>query len=329
VVDDGSSPSVGKFVLGGSQFDQSSYYGRLRKFMQMVDPRTLLPDFFLTQSRREACEALKKFRERQEGWENLKPERLWEAQWIVESSMHPDTGEVIPPPFRMSGFVPFGSPIVVGMLLAQGPLQNGVFQFLNQAHNASVNYFNANKSSQPPLAQTAQSFAVATSSAVTVCLAMERVTQSLNAPVARRFVPFVSVATSNVLNVGFMRRNELEAGISVFDEKDAFIGTSVRAAEQALLETAISRVVLPIPILVLSPILMMGLEKALPNLLKRTMVRVSFQAAICSLTFGLGLPISLALFRDRAEIPIAKLEPALQRRVLELGAQNAFYNKGL
>ena len=28
---------------------------------------------------------------------------LWEAQRVVQAALHPDTGEVIPRPFRMSG----------------------------------------------------------------------------------------------------------------------------------------------------------------------------------------------------------------------------------
>ena len=41
-------------------------------------------------------------------------EALWEARKIKEAILHPDTNEVVPMPFRMSGFVPFGTPIVVG-----------------------------------------------------------------------------------------------------------------------------------------------------------------------------------------------------------------------
>ncbi len=39
-------------------------------------------------------------------------EDLWRAQKIKQSMIHPDTGAKIFMPFRMAGFVPFGSPIV-------------------------------------------------------------------------------------------------------------------------------------------------------------------------------------------------------------------------
>jgi hypothetical protein len=104
------------------------------------------------------------------------------------------------------------------MLLAQGPLQNAFWQWMNQAHNASVNYFNANKTAQSSTKETALSFAVATSSAVAICLGMDKVVQRMRVPVLARFVPFIAVATANTLNISTMRRKELSDGIAVFDD---------------------------------------------------------------------------------------------------------------
>lgn len=36
---------------------------------------------------------------------------MWNAQTLVQSAVHPDTGEIIPKPFRMSGYVPFNLPV--------------------------------------------------------------------------------------------------------------------------------------------------------------------------------------------------------------------------
>ena len=43
--------------------------------------------------------------------------REWLAKKIVDSRVHPDTGDIIPAPLRMCGYAVFGSPIVIGMLL--------------------------------------------------------------------------------------------------------------------------------------------------------------------------------------------------------------------
>ncbi len=48
-------------------------------------------------------------------------------------------------PFRMSGYVPFNSPILAGLLIPNPTMGQLVFwQWLNQSHNACVNYANRN-----------------------------------------------------------------------------------------------------------------------------------------------------------------------------------------
>jgi len=37
---------------------------------------------------------------------------LWEAQRIKQSIIHPDTGQKVFMPVRMSGFIPFNTPVV-------------------------------------------------------------------------------------------------------------------------------------------------------------------------------------------------------------------------
>ena len=51
---------------------------------------------------------------------------------LVQSAVHPDTGEVIPKPFRMSGYVPFNLPILVGLLVPQGVAMTAFWQWSNQ-----------------------------------------------------------------------------------------------------------------------------------------------------------------------------------------------------
>ena len=43
---------------------------------------------------------------------NITDSELWAAQKTKQAIIHPDTGEKIFMPFRMSGYIPFGSPIV-------------------------------------------------------------------------------------------------------------------------------------------------------------------------------------------------------------------------
>lgn len=70
---------------------------------------------------------------------------LWRAQQIKQAILHPDTGEKVFPAFRMSGFVPFGWITVTGMLLPNPSWGTLLFwQWMNQTHNALVNYSNRN-----------------------------------------------------------------------------------------------------------------------------------------------------------------------------------------
>ena len=58
-----------------------------------------------------------------------------------------------------------------------------------------------------------------------------------------------------------MRAPELETGIDVYDEAGNKIGTSKVAAKRAVIETALTRAFLPIPLLLAPPCIMPFLEK--------------------------------------------------------------------
>jgi hypothetical protein len=77
----------------------------------------------------------------------------------------------------------------------------------------------------------------------------------------QRFVPLPAVATASTLNVVLMRRHECNEGIDVLDKEGNVVGTSKLAAKKALTEMAISRAILPIPLLTIPPIVMTYLEK--------------------------------------------------------------------
>ncbi|XP_068799944.1 sideroflexin-5 isoform X4 [Struthio camelus] len=235
---------------------------------------------------------------------------LWGAQKIKQAIIHPDTNETIFMPFRMSGYIPFGTPIVVGLLLPNQTLASTVFwQWLNQSHNACVNYANRNatKVGLNVLVQRANKFTPATRLLI------------------QRFVPFPAVASANICNVVLMRHTELEEGIDVLDNNGNLVGSSRIAAKHALLETALTRVVLPMPILVLPPIIMSILEKT--SLLRsRPRMILPVQSLVCLAAFGLALPLAISLFPQMSEIETSRLEPEI---ALATTSKTVVYNKGL
>ncbi|KAK6044794.1 tricarboxylate carrier [Cooperia oncophora] len=108
-------------------------------YLDVVDPSTL---FTSDKRLRESVQLLEDY---QKGVAKATDQELWRAQKVKQAILHPDTGEKVLPPFRMSGFVPFGWITVTGMLLPNPSWPTLLFwQWMNQSHNACVNYANRN-----------------------------------------------------------------------------------------------------------------------------------------------------------------------------------------
>jgi hypothetical protein len=72
------------------------------------------------------------FKEHQRTDPSVTDNDLWTARAKVENRLHPDTGETIPLPFRMSSWVPMNMPIITGMLFSQKTTASITFwQILN------------------------------------------------------------------------------------------------------------------------------------------------------------------------------------------------------
>ncbi|XP_041612618.1 sideroflexin-5 isoform X8 [Vulpes lagopus] len=221
---------------------------------------------------------------------------------------------------------------VVGLLLPNQTLASTVFwQWLNQSHNACVNYANRNATKPSPASKFIQGYLGAVISAVSIAVGLNVLVQKANkfTPATRllvqRFVPFPAVASANICNVVLMRYGELEEGIDVLDGDGNLVGSSKIAARHALLETALTRVVLPMPILVLPPIVMSMLEKT-ALLQARPRLLLPVQSLVCLAAFGLALPLAISLFPQMSEIETSQLEPEIARAT---SSRTVVYNKGL
>ncbi|XP_035524631.1 sideroflexin-5b [Morone saxatilis] len=316
------------FQLGRPRYDQSSFLGRLRHFIDIIDPSTL----FVSEKGLKEC--IKLLDDYKDG--KLPPgvsdHQLWEAQKIKQAIIHPDTGEKIFMPFRMSGYVPFGTPIVIGLLLPnQTVVSTIIWQWLNQSHNACVNYANRNATKPTPTSKFLQGYVGAVTSAVSIAVGLNVLIQKANklSPATRmiiqRFVPFPAVACANICNVGLMRHNELSEGIDVLDNNGNVVGSSKTAAKHAIMETAFTRVVLPMPIFVLPPIIMSYLER-LRFLQSNRRLLLPIHSVVCLVTFGLSLPVAISLFPQMSQIEVSCLEPEI---AMATDCKVVTYNKGL
>uniref|UniRef100_A0A0B7A4M3 Sidoreflexin n=1 Tax=Arion vulgaris TaxID=1028688 RepID=A0A0B7A4M3_9EUPU len=317
-----------QFRLNKSRFDQSTFSGRLRHFLEVIDPRTLLT------SSKDLESAIKLLDDYKNGSlpAGVTDQQLWKAQKIKQAIIHPDTGEKIFMPFRMSGFVPFGSFIVVGLLLPSPTIKQIVFwQWLNQSHNACVNYSNRNATKPTPVRRFVLGYVGAVTAAVSIAVGLSAVIKRASGfghttkVLIQRFVPFPAVATASTCNVLLMRNSELYEGIEVVDKSNKVVGTSKVAAKKALAETALTRMFLPAPILLIPPVIMSFLEKR-QFLIRSPRLHLPINAVVCTLAFGCALPVAIALFPQFSEIRRDKLEHEIQEETSE---DVLYYNKGL
>jgi len=302
--------------------------GRYLHYLDVIDPRTLIAPKSKVESSLKLLEAYKS----NNLPSNVTNKDLWEAQKLKQAIFHPDTGEKVFPPFRMSGYVPFGWITVTGMLLPNPSWPTLLFwQWMNQSHNAAVNYANRNATNPQPFSVYAKAYGAAVTAAISISATLTyfiRRSGNLSPTkklIIQRFVPLPATSLASTLNVLCMRAPEMETGIDVFDQQGTKVGTSKVAAKQAIIDTALTRAFLPIPLLLAPPCIMPFLEK-LKFVQKSAVRHLLVNACVCTISFGLSLPVALALFPQQSEISIEKLEDHIQKAT---SAKVVVYNKGL
>ena len=105
--------SLPPFTHAGERFDQSHFQGRWMKMLSNFDPTTLIS------SDAEVKKAVDLLKNHKLGL--IKGEtdaNLWAARKLRDSAVHPDTGDIIPRPFRMAGYVPFNGPVCIFMMIS-------------------------------------------------------------------------------------------------------------------------------------------------------------------------------------------------------------------
>ncbi|CAD6198983.1 unnamed protein product [Caenorhabditis auriculariae] len=301
-------PAYPPFRPGQPRFPQETFLGRYLHYLDVIDPRTL---FASDRKLQESVALLDAFNSGKPT--NATNRELWEAQKLKQAVLHPDTGEKVLPPFRMSGFVPFGWITVTGMLLPNPSWPTLLFwQWMNQSHNACVNYANRNATQPQPLSKYIGAYAVAVSAACTISGGLTYFIKKASSlpPTTRliiqRFVPLPATSLASSLNVVCMRANELKTGIEVYERNGTVVGVSKVAAKQAITDTTMVRAFLPVPLLLIPPCIMPIFEKR--RWVTSSPVRhLLVNAAVCTLSFAFSLPIALALFPQESAIPFDQL----------------------
>ncbi|KAJ2897974.1 Tricarboxylate/iron carrier [Zalerion maritima] len=318
-----SSSLPGNRALPESRYDLGTYWGRVRHAADISDPRTLLAG---TKGLEQAKQLVMAYKAGQ--MEDMTPE-LWHAKKIVDSTLHPDTGEPVLLPFRMSCFVLSNLVVTAGMLTpGLGTAGTLAWQVVNQSLNVAINSSNANKSSPMTTAMLAKSFALAVGASCTVAGGLKTLVPYIKAPprvklIADRLVPFFAVVSAGVVNVYVMRAEERRTGIDVFPALSASdiedleaqgksvkdipsLGKSKIAADRAVRETAISRCVSATPIMAIPPLILVQLQqkKWLKGNMKRAM---AVNVGLIGLTSVFALPLALGVFPAKQTVPATLL----------------------
>ncbi len=165
-------------------------------------------------------------------------EDVWKAKKLYDSAFHPETGELMVLPGRMSFQVP-GNMTITGFMMTfyKSTPQQIFWQWANQTFNATVNYTNRNASSNITNEMLATSYVAATAASVTVAVGLNKIiaaSPALSAGMIGRFIPLISVGGANLVNIPLMRQVEMKEGITVSTDAGVEIGKSQNAAVSAL-----------------------------------------------------------------------------------------------
>ncbi|ODV86219.1 hypothetical protein CANARDRAFT_196908 [[Candida] arabinofermentans NRRL YB-2248] len=307
-----ASSIPGPVALPDSQYDLSTYWGRVQHCAEISDPTMLL------NTSKDIENAKRLVWDYKNGVIPSMTPDLWKAKRVLDSSIHPDTSETVLLPFRMSSCVLSNLVVTAGMLTPGLGTAGTVFwQIANQSLNVAINISNANKSHPLSTQQLITNYVLAVGASCGVATGLNSIVPRLKniTPntklILGRLVPFAAVVSAGIVNVFLMRSEEIKKGISVFDKDGNTLGSSKTAAIQAVGETAASRVINATPIMVIPPLILVKLQK---GLLKGKSLGVQTVANIGLIftTSLVALPFALAIFPQRREVNVSKLEKQFQ-----------------
>lgn len=195
-------------------------------------------------------------------------------------------------------------------------------QGANQTYNAALNFTHRNKSAPVSTHEIAQGYCAATGSSMGVAVLLKSITPARYS----YFIAYPAVAVGNIFNTMFMRKAELQSGITVTGfpatSTPGICGMSPAAAQHAVMSTAVSRAILPMPAFLVAPMVLKAMERVLQRPAPLAVVVVLQTVAL-----QFGIPLTLAMFPEKGEMHANQVEADVATRCPQ--AERFVYEKGL
>lgn len=261
------------------------------------------------------------------------------ARKVVGATVHPDHKGIIPWPFRMSAHVPCNTALLLAMLGASSPVTHVLAQAANQTFNAFQFYANRNASNAVSTQRLVAATTVAVTGAVASVLALDRYLARLPTGgrlhrVGRLFLPFVGAAAAKPFQIAIMRSDELTTGVAVCDESGATVGPrSPAAGRRAVGLTVATRVLYLVQPMLMPPLIMAALRRrwGAPSGRLASGTLAAINVLVVALSSAVMTPACIALFDQRASLPVSRLEPQVAAALRESGFTGSavYFNKGI
>lgn len=304
------------YATGKRKYDLHTMWGRTLFWAENINPLLMLENKESLATKEDHLNKCAKTGKLPEG---VTDAEMWNAKRAVEQCVHPTTGEVIPPFFRMSAFLPMNYFIVPFMMLpgtVSSVWRSLGIQWFNQSYNSMVNYANRSSDAQP-VSEIAKAYtaavAVACSGAMGATALINRVPPgTTTANLIRATCPFAAVCCAAIVNLAFMRKSEWTSGgkgIRVRDEDGETRGYSTAAGRDSLLKCSATRVIWNVPSMILPTLVMIPLCAMSPRIRRRA---VPIECVLQCVGLTIGVPPALAVFDINQSISASALEPQFQ-----------------
>lgn len=269
---------------------------------------------------------------------NSEIKKIRKAQYIYNSAVHPETKEPIARYMRMSSYAIASVPITMGMVLSAPTTFNIVlWQWVNQTYSAGVNYSNRNASSKLTTKELFTAYSLACASSISVGLGIKKILEpysTLFKGPRKLFLTFLitiaAVGSANFFNLMVMRSKEMRDGIMLKDHEGTEHGKSRTIGKKAVISTALTRVLMPVPAVIIPTLSVYYLQrhKLMP---KNKYAKLGLEMAIFFAVLSIAPPLACAVFKQTATAKVSSLEPEFHHVKDSSGTliRELYYNKGL